>query len=842
LDFNKLAGESYTNAPIHPIELFHSLVRAPSIAYLRDVQGAVLQTWHDSRSERDVVVKMNTGAGKTLVGLLMLRSCMNEGLGPAVYVTPDNQLVDQVRLLASEYGIETVDFEGNDVPAEFLNSEAILVVNFKKLFNGRTVFGYAGGPRPVVQLGSVLLDDAHTCLSQAWQQSSIEFGSDHKAYGELLSLFQNTLEQQSRGGAAEVARGNPGATPMLVPYWSWQAVLGDVARILSTYSDDGELKFKWNLIKDHLELCRCIVSGRSIVIAPHVVPVSEVPSYDKAKRRFFLTATIVDDSVLLRDLDVSEKAIRSPLRPKISGDIGERLILAPSLVMRDVIPAHLVPYIQSVVDSKKNVVVLVPSAKRAKFWSDVGAEFVQGDEVAGAVEQLKKDRGRWLVLANRYDGIDLPDDACRLLVLDGLPTGGLALEQYTMSVRPNSAQLRAVQAQRIEQGLGRAVRSGTDYCAVLLFGSDLVNFLSQKQNQSLLSAETRKQVELGNSMARMLQRDNAVSPLKGITDTLDACLGQDIGWKKYHRQQLGGVAPAPTLIPTNVALAKLEREGVRAHTAGHGDEASRAMDIFVSGATGPSDPADRGWYLQSAGALVHETDPARAQELQRKAHELNPKLLKPLAGARYGRAVAQASVQASRIQEWLRNLTEANAVPVAVEAILGRLVFGVESEPFEQALRELGTLLGFHAERPEKEYDCGPDDFWMMPDGTDLVIEAKSMVKLDQTEISKKDIGQLSVSVNWHKGEYPDRQFKAVIVHPVSVAASDAPPPAEAVALTVQGLGQLAERVRNMGAALAAKAPDAWELNEISGLLTAHKLTPGGIRSGLFRPVTTSAT
>ena len=40
---------------------------------------------------------MNTGGGKTVVGLLMLKSCLNEGVGPAVYVTPDNYLVSQAK-------------------------------------------------------------------------------------------------------------------------------------------------------------------------------------------------------------------------------------------------------------------------------------------------------------------------------------------------------------------------------------------------------------------------------------------------------------------------------------------------------------------------------------------------------------------------------------------------------------------------------------------------------------------------------------------------------------------------------------------------------------------------
>lgn len=47
------------------------------------------------------------GYVKTLLGLLMLYSKLSEGVGPAVYFCPDNQLVEQVRYQATLYGIPT---------------------------------------------------------------------------------------------------------------------------------------------------------------------------------------------------------------------------------------------------------------------------------------------------------------------------------------------------------------------------------------------------------------------------------------------------------------------------------------------------------------------------------------------------------------------------------------------------------------------------------------------------------------------------------------------------------------------------------------------------------------
>ena len=50
---------------------------------------------------------MNTGNGKTLVGVMLLTSSLNEHAGPAAYLTPDRvYLVDQVEA-AADLGLST---------------------------------------------------------------------------------------------------------------------------------------------------------------------------------------------------------------------------------------------------------------------------------------------------------------------------------------------------------------------------------------------------------------------------------------------------------------------------------------------------------------------------------------------------------------------------------------------------------------------------------------------------------------------------------------------------------------------------------------------------------------
>src|SRR6266516_6917839 len=145
-----------TGTLTEPRKIFAALSeKAAKYDYLRDVQGEVLESWHARRQERDLVIKMNTGSGKTVVGLLVLQSSLNEDAGPAVYVTPDPYLTSQVLAEAAALGIRVV---GNPHDPAYLRGEAILVINIHKLFNGRSVFG-VGRQGVKIPIGAVLIDD-----------------------------------------------------------------------------------------------------------------------------------------------------------------------------------------------------------------------------------------------------------------------------------------------------------------------------------------------------------------------------------------------------------------------------------------------------------------------------------------------------------------------------------------------------------------------------------------------------------------------------------------------------------------------------------------------------------
>lgn len=204
VDFKKRLAGKKADKPVDPVKLYDTLDRAHDKGPLRPAQLAVLQDWFKNhQSTRDVIVKLHTGQGKTLIGLLMLQSRLNAGQGPAVYLCPDNFLIDQTCEQAKQFGISTCKADP-DLPEAFVNGETILVTSVQKMFNGLTKFGLH---RRSAKVGTLLMDDAHACSDIIREASRIRIPSMEPAYAALQALFAEDLEpRESRrdewGGGA----------------------------------------------------------------------------------------------------------------------------------------------------------------------------------------------------------------------------------------------------------------------------------------------------------------------------------------------------------------------------------------------------------------------------------------------------------------------------------------------------------------------------------------------------------------------------------------------------------------------------------------------------------------
>jgi superfamily II DNA or RNA helicase len=77
VDLKKLRDAKKQAPVIDPLEIFRRLPKSARIKDLYGSQAEVLQAWFNSRTDKDHVLKLHTGGGKTLVGLLIAQSILN---------------------------------------------------------------------------------------------------------------------------------------------------------------------------------------------------------------------------------------------------------------------------------------------------------------------------------------------------------------------------------------------------------------------------------------------------------------------------------------------------------------------------------------------------------------------------------------------------------------------------------------------------------------------------------------------------------------------------------------------------------------------------------------------
>lgn len=751
LDFSKLGGSS-NQIQTEPRKIFSTLVRASRFKRPLDEQSDVLDDWYLQRKSKDLTIKMNTGGGKTIVGLLCLQSSLNENIRPAIYITPDKYLTHQVIKEAQDLGIAVTNDE-ND--SDFISGKSILVTNIYKVFNGKSVFGI---DEVKVPIGAVVIDDAHACLDTINEQFTIKI-SEQSIFKELLDIFEDDLNTQSASRLLDIKDGDRSVIAP-VPYWAWQSKQAEVLEILHSHRNSPELMFKWPLIKDSLSRCNCIFSGKEIEITPFFLPINKIPSFNDAQRRIYMTATLADDTILVTHLKADPKSIQAPIIPKNGGDIGDRMILLPQEINPNFELDDLKLLLKDL-SGEKNVVVIVPSQYQAENWKDVATKILDRNNLIEGVESLKNGHVGLVVLVNKYDGIDLPGKACEVLVIFELPEVYSLKSRYEMQVLDGTKRQLVQQIQRVEQGMGRGVRSSDDYCVVFLLGHRLTQRLHQPESESIFSAATQAQIELGKKITQQI-RGKSIHDLKKV---LDYCLDRNEEWIFTSRSAV--------VDAVQVEKGELDESQVSLRQAFDYSEMNQHFKstekIQLRLNSNTEEPRMQGYLKQQLATYTNFIDPVQAQEIQKSALASNYSLFRTLNGIQYTKLSLSNTGQAIRSLEYMKRFVTGNELIVWINAVISDLNWGntgSQTEKFERAIEEVGSFLGFGSQQPEENTGRGPDNLWMLGGLSYLVIECKSGAVLGDS-ISKHDTNQLNGSMNWFKEKYDDSCIATpIMIHP----------------------------------------------------------------------------
>lgn len=804
IDFSKLSAALNQKNIIEPREIFLSLTNKSTKynGYLRDVQTEVLELWYQNRNKKDNIIKMNTGSGKTVVGLLLLKSCINENKGKCVYVVPDNYLVEQVIKEANDLGINVTKDIDN---INFISGKAILIINIHKLINGKSVFGINGK----IDIDSILIDDVHSCLEIAETKSMISINREKytKLYQDILDMFYDSLKQQNESNLINIKDGDYASSPMLVPFWDFNNKITELLNKFKDYKQEDIFKFNAPMIIDMLELCDCCISYDCIEISMRNLPIYKISSFENANRRIFMSATLEDDSILIRDFDIDPN-INNVICPKNATDIGDRLIITPQAINPNITDEEI-KYQLKELSKHYRIVVIVPSCRRAIYWNDVADRIFNNDNINSINNyNLGLD-----ILINRYDGIDLKDDKCRVIVIDGLPNASTNYDQIKESMLSSSDDILREKVQKIEQGMGRGVRSNEDFCGIIIMGSKMPKILYDKQTRKYFSVATLKQIELSEMIVESMERKD----IKEFFEVLQLCLNRNEEWTRISRSVVSELKYKNKL---NIPNREVKfRRACNELLAKNYNSAIKILEEYINE---EKNEVLKGYAQMILAKYINLINPNRAQEVLLSAKKLNKNIIAPINGIRYQKT-DMYNEQAKELQNFIKNNNiKPNEYLIMINDILSNLNFESSHNEFEESIRLLGKYIGLFSERPEKEYNNGgPDNLWGMGDNLYYVIECKN--ESNSTEISKRDCGQLHNSKSWFYKEYGSK-FKCIpiIIHRNNKFEKSASPEEDFRILDKDNLDLLKENVQKFAIALCS---DISNIDNLDILLKNYNLT-----------------
>ncbi len=705
-DLRKALNKEQTpkQGPVDPIALFRSLkIRSGSpIKEIWAPQAEALQEWHRVREKEDVLYQLKTGAGKTLIGLVTAQSLVNESKSRVIYCCATNQLVEQTREKAEELGIPTATYMAGawDRAEVHQRAQGPVITNYAAVFNGRSIFAREA-------FAAIVFDDAHTAhdaIRDAFTLSidrHIHSGLYDAIVGRVAKYFRNV----NRGYVFQtVLDQTDPSTVLMVPLFEGQRHADAFTELLQKHNveEQRDLCFPWG----HL-------GGR--MPDPVITPGGRAGDTE----RLFLIAKPEDIDEVAREW--AETATRG-----------------------------------------LKTVIMVPSSRTAQLWAP-HAELFSSNAGHERIKKFRSSEDERLIFVARYDGIDLPDDACRVMIVDGLPGGMSLLDRFFEQHLERTGISDAKIASRFVQLLGRTSRGMSDYGAVFLLGKRLLDWVLPPVHRAILPEHVQKQISVGERLSNL--RDFTAREL------VERCLAQTDEWNDVYEDAMDTaiVEPEPSSSDRLKAekLARAERTASEEIWDENPERASRVLgNIRVEAFA--HERSLGAWLLHwQAFATQLAGDQTLATQLYREAASAKRDV-----GALPGTATTEAkevdahSAQARTMAETFRK-RGAPRVAKDLEAVEEGLRNGAATAGVhEEAIRLLGEYLGYDASRPEKETDGkGPDGLWASPTSGEVIVFDAKTKKVNKS-YDKDLIGRSAQHALWAKKEYPDTERLHYIVGP----------------------------------------------------------------------------
>lgn len=811
-------------------------------------QVDLLREYAEKRvNAKDLAIELPTGTGKTLTGLLIADWRRREGKGRSIFVCPTKQLVRQVVAAAEKEGIDVVDLSGpwrewdNAARSRYERAKATAVVAYSSIFNT--------SPK-LIEADVIVFDDAHAGEQYVSKAYTVEV--PRRVFGDIWSEALEAISPMlPKERYHQLIANTPGAgTRELVDgliLAQRDDVLPALDRALASFADEPRAtsqKFAYNAIEGHLAACMLYVSWSKIEARPITPPTFENALFSAARQRVYLSATLGTSGEL-------ERAFGRPSVTRLHRPEGAP---TPTSGRRFLVFPHLVPGVdpdkltKELITTVGKSIVITPSDREME---NVSATIVpeswrvfRKDDVEDTLDDFAASSKSVALLANRYDGIDLPGEACRSVTIAGYP-GVTNLQERFYASRARAAAVSAERVRsRVVQGIGRCTRGPRDWALVIVADKETTTYLSREEVRATLSPDLQSEIEFG--------LDQSETSLADVRENVAIFLEQGKQWRRDFEEELTKIRAAaeqrePYEAPGLAAAARHEVEALESMWNGDWKAASERLHLAATALT--SYPAARGYqatlFFRAAVAMEAASRGTSDNELGARADALAAQAVDAAKPATWmsaflpfeGRQASAPSPQllsaAARLSGYIDEVGSPAKLKTKFEAMLHGLS-QIDHKSYEPALTQLGLLVGAHAFKPTG--NSRTDSAWCWDETQWISVEAKSEHKTEGV-IGVTDTlqvnGHLALVAEDKRVEVP-AVSAAVMVSPRTLVHKDAIAVADdnSFRVTPDDMSALARDVERMWAALQVlvriKVPSD-RTDGVMKVLQEHRLRPEDI-------------
>jgi len=800
----------------------------------------------------DVAIELPTGAGKTLIALLIAEAWRREGRKVAI-LSANKTLARQMLQESQALDIPAVLMEGRgiDIPGRdrraYQRAMRVAVMNYWVYFNQNPVIDPAD---------LIVMDDAHLaehCLHSLYSVE-IERSSHGNLFMTLITELRERFPEYSVLTDALSDDAPPTCATELLSFIDQIEFTDRFREIVDSspyLTRDIDLKFRWNRIRNHLREANIYMSLNSIWIRPYIYPLMSNSYYEQAQQCLYMSATVGDPGDLSRQLGV--RNIEKILIPSEYAEktFGRRLVVMNRIEEKD-IPERLEAVILAALRMLPKSVWLCSSRADAARFKEAVSKWLDDNGFVGhptwiltpmgdEIEQFKGSPRGHLFVAGRFDGMDFNADECRLVVVTTLPRAINSQEDFISAYLRDSGFMKRRLNQRIVQALGRCNRSDEDFGVYVLADRRFATHFGRESNRAGIPRNIVAEIDMAQDWAEVEER----ALIERVKDFLSEDFSHYDSDLQSYLENVPSESPPPGAPDTSAdevlgwtALFASQNYEIAADRFGTCWEEARSANLIEMGAL-------HGWHWAKALYLQSLLDEPSAREKSLRVFEdairrggqsswfnrmrasLNrARRTPPLAddAVRYD----YAAVLIRTFDDILENLgTMGNRFDRWCEAVTANLQSESHAQ-YKEGLEQLARTLGYHGARPR--HGAATDCRWRGVFGNArevITFEAKIEHNVSQ-QIVASYMGQAHNQLARAQSEYEAHGYtvRGTIVTHLTTIAPDAEASAGSIkVLEKAAIFELWNRIRS----LLSLYRDGWSLDDIPARSAAAQAIQAGL-------------